>query len=65
MTVIEVFFGEGRVAMTDMLRDSVGTDADITVISTADITVPSVTAYPMKSIWVTPDEVRTAKRVYG
>ena len=37
---------------------------DYTLTSTADVTLASATAYPIKDIWVTPDDVRKAPAVY-
>ena len=39
-------------------------DADVSLVSTAGITA-TVAMYPIKPIWVSPDEVRKQKRVYG
>jgi len=60
-TFLEVFFQQGRVAMTatQALDDS----AVIALTSTTKVNAGAV-AYPMKSIWVTPEEVKAAARVY-
>jgi sucrose-6-phosphate hydrolase SacC (GH32 family) len=60
-TFLEAFFQQGRVAMVVNNAMSDNTDYSLTasVPMTADATV-----YPMKSIWVEPEEVRKQPRVY-
>lgn len=63
VTFVEVFAGKGRVAMT--ITEPITSDTTVTLTATgADLTA-DVAAYPLKSIWVTPDAVRKQKRVYG
>ena len=38
--------------------------AAITLTSTSDVIAKSAAAYPMKSVWTTPEAVRAAARVY-
>lgn len=39
-------------------------DSKISLVSNADVTAATAVVYPMRSIWVTPDAVRKAPRVY-
>ena len=63
VTFVEVFLARGRVAFTASL--AVGSDADVSLITTADLTVERVVAYPLRSPWVTPEAVRRQKRVFA
>ena len=63
VTFVEVFLARGRVAFTASL--AVGSDADVSLITTADLTVERVVAYPLRSPWVTPEAVRKQKRVFA
>ncbi|KAJ1449760.1 glycosyl hydrolase [Pelagophyceae sp. CCMP2097] len=60
-TFVEVFFQHGRVAITKttVLDDA----ATLTLSSTADVAA-HLTIFPIGSIWVTPEEVRNATRVF-
>ena len=60
-TLVEAYFQQGRTAITQKVH--VAEDAPISLNTTAPLTVDAA-AYPMASIWVTPDAVRKAKRVY-
>jgi len=75
-TLLEVFFQQGRAAMTVQASMSATTDlvvhaavapsaaaaaAPTAVVETIGI---NATAWPMRRIWVTPDAVREAPRVY-
>jgi sucrose-6-phosphate hydrolase SacC (GH32 family) len=70
-TLLEVFFQQGRAAMTVAAIMSATTDlvvhataapaAAAAAIETIGI---NATAWPMRGIWVTPDAVREAPRVY-
>ena len=62
VTFLEVFLARGRVALTAPL--AVGSAADVSLITTADLTVERVVAYPLRSPWVTPEAVRNQKRVF-
>lgn len=63
VTFVEVFFGKGRAAMT--VTQALTADSDVRLTASgADVTA-DVAAYPLKSIWVTPEAVRKQKRVYG
>ena len=65
-TMVEVYFQQGRVAMTAALAMDDSTAVALTsadppaALATADVEV-----YPMKSIWTTADAVRKQKRVFG
>lgn len=64
-TFVEVFFQGGRVAMTvSMAFTAVNEDTKLALMSTTGLIVQSAVVYPMLSIWVTPDVVRQAHRVY-
>ena len=63
VTFVEVFLARGRVAFTASL--AVGSDADVSLITSADLTVERVVAYPLRSPWVTPEAVRKQKRVFA
>lgn len=60
-TFIEAFFQAGRVAMT--VSTVLNEDSRIALTSTAPVNA-AVVAYPMKGIWVSPEEVRKQPRVY-
>ena len=70
-TLLEVFFQQGRAAMTVATTMSATTElvvhaaaapaAAAAAIETIGI---NATAWPMRGIWVTPDAVREAPRVY-
>ena len=62
VTFVEVFLARGRVAFTAPL--AVGSAADVSLTTTADLTVERVVAYPLRSPWVTPEAVRKQKRVF-
>merc|ERR1712226_1715969 len=57
-TFTEVYFQKGRVAMT--VVNNLSDDTDISLTATADVTAQSVTTYPIKGIWTTPEAVRSA-----
>ena len=61
-TMVEAYFQKGRVAITEVLAmdDTTG----LALSSDAPVDA-SATAYPIESIWTTPDAVRKQKRVYG
>ncbi|CAE8614642.1 unnamed protein product [Polarella glacialis] len=61
-TFMEAFFQKGRATLTfhGALDDLTG----ISVASSAAATVQSMSVYPMKSIWTSPEEVRKMPRVY-
>lgn len=63
VTFVEVFLARGRVAFTAPLK--VGSAADVSLTATADLTAERVTAYPLRSPWVTPEAVLKQKRVFG
>ena len=44
---------------------SLDADSVVELTSTSDVTAETAAVYPMRSIWVTPDAVRNAKRVYN
>eukprot|EP00756_Hemistasia_phaeocysticola_P019743 Hpha_TRINITY_DN15680_c1_g1::TRINITY_DN15680_c1_g1_i1::g.99886::m.99886/K01193/INV, sacA; beta-fructofuranosidase len=60
-TFLEVFFQRGRVAIT--VDAALADDADYAIESSQSLSA-SATVYPIGGIWVTPDEVRKAPRVY-
>jgi sucrose-6-phosphate hydrolase SacC (GH32 family) len=62
-TFAEVFFQNGRVAITEVVAL---TDASMLALTTssASATAQSIAVYLMASIWVSPEEVRNAPRVY-
>merc|ERR1712048_416822 len=62
-TFLEAYFQKGRVAMT--VTEALKDDTEASLTTTAPVTVQEVIAYPMKSIWVSPDVVRDAARVYN
>lgn len=39
--------------------------SDISLTATGEVTVAQVDAYPINSIWVTPDSVRAQPRIYN
>ncbi|CAE8597216.1 unnamed protein product, partial [Polarella glacialis] len=61
-TFMEAFFQKGRATLTfhGALDDLTG----ISVASSAAATVQSMSVYPMKSIWTSPEEIRKMPRVY-
>mmetsp|Transcript_4924 Transcript_4924/g.16476 ORF Transcript_4924/g.16476 Transcript_4924/m.16476 type:complete len:548 (+) Transcript_4924:27-1670(+) len=60
-TFVEAYFQRGRVAITAKAAFSPDTVASLT----SNVTVAAdVSLFPMKSIWVDPDKVRAAPRVY-
>lgn len=63
-TFVEAYFQNGRVAIT---KSVVAADkADYFFSSTgAGATLTKATVYPLKSIWVSADEVRAQKRIYS
>lgn len=61
-TFIEAYFQKGRVAMT--VSAGLNDDSELALTATAPVVAASVHAYPIKSIWVTPEAVRKAPRVY-
>jgi len=61
-TFVEAYFQHGRVAMTQVVP--LGDDARVALWSQSSLVVRSAEAYPMKSIWVQPEDVRRAPRVY-
>lgn len=60
-TFLETYFQAGRVAMTVLLPLSDSSGVGLT--SSAPVRA-SVSVYPMKSIWVSPEDVRKQPRVY-
>jgi len=66
---VEVFFQRGRVAMTvsstlGQLQSSYLSDAaDMGIVATVAM-VADVQVFPMEKIWVSPQEVRDAERVF-
>jgi len=61
-TFVEAYFQKGRVAMT--VASNLGANSQIAVESTAPVTLSDSRVYPMRSIWVSPEEVRSAPRVF-
>lgn len=61
-TFIEAYFQQGRAAMTVPVAMSNTTGLGLT--ASTQVQVESVTAYPMKAIWVDANTVRNAPRVY-
>lgn len=61
-TFVEAFFQRGRVGMTQNL--ALTSDADFSLTSTQALSAHAE-VYPMGSIWVTPEDVKNAKRVYN
>ena len=65
-TFVEAYFESGRVAITTPVDVISGGKSRIALTSTLSSTqVSSVEVYKMKSIWVSPEEVRKAPRVYN
>jgi len=63
VTFAEVYFQQGRVAITEVVQ--LADDSGVSIESEgADATVKSATIFPMNSIWTTPEAVRKAARVY-
>lgn len=60
-TFVEVFFQSGRTAMTAVV--ALDDEADVALQTTGPVKA-SATAYPIRSIWTTPENVRNAPRVY-
>lgn len=60
-TFIEAFFQQGRVAMVVNSAMSDATDYSLQASVPVDA---SATVFPMRSIWVSPDDVRSAARIY-
>ena len=68
-TMLEAYFQNGRVAITEAISLSRGTPgSQVAVTARARLgfkaTLMSAALYPMKSIWTTPDVVRQAPRIY-
>jgi sucrose-6-phosphate hydrolase SacC (GH32 family) len=61
-TFLEVYFQQGRVAMTTKV--ALDDKADVSVTSDSPIKVASVNVYEMEDIWIDPEDVRNAPRVY-
>lgn len=61
-TFLEVFFQQGRTAMT--VPNTTALATEIIISSTVD-TLVEVSSYAMKSIWVSEDFVRKQPRIYG
>ena len=59
---VQAYFQQGRVGMTYV--GGLDDDSKIALVSNADVTAATAVVYPMRSIWVTPDAVRKAPRVY-
>eukprot|EP00041_Stephanoeca_diplocostata_P021593 m.504556 g.504556 ORF g.504556 m.504556 type:complete len:649 (+) comp21862_c0_seq7:117-2063(+) len=62
-TFIEAYFQQGRVAM--VVPAGLPDATEVTVSASATVNLASAVGYPMNSIWVSPDDVRKAPRVYG
>lgn len=60
-TFLEVFFQKGRAAMT--IPAAMSATTELSVLAPVKVGV-NATAWPMRGIWVTPDAVRAAPRVY-
>jgi sucrose-6-phosphate hydrolase SacC (GH32 family) len=60
-TMVEAYFQRGRVAITQSV--ALGDDSALELSATAPMEADAA-VYPMKSIWVTPDDVLKAPRVY-
>ena len=64
VTFAEAYFQGGRAAITKTV--ALTDTSAVSVTSTGGaVTAKSVTSYPLKSIWTTPDAVRKAPRVYN
>eukprot|EP00656_Telonema_subtile_P029809 TRINITY_DN32883_c0_g1_i1.p1 TRINITY_DN32883_c0_g1~~TRINITY_DN32883_c0_g1_i1.p1 ORF type:complete len:540 (-),score=103.10 TRINITY_DN32883_c0_g1_i1:172-1791(-) len=61
-TFLEVFFQQGRVAMT--VSEALSDQTKLSLNSTVDMSA-SAEVFPMSSIWVSPDDVLNAPRVYN
>ena len=61
-TFLEAYFQQGRIAITAVA--TMDTSSDVTMYADSDVSVSSATAYSLRSIWVSEDEVRNAARVY-
>jgi len=62
-TFIEAFFQQGRVAFTNGLK--LDDTSDVSLFSTTALMVGSTDVYPMNGIWVSPEEILKAPRVYN
>ena len=61
-TFLEVYFQQGRTAITvDAAMDS---SSDVALYGDGVTVVSDATAYSLRSIWVSEDDVRNAGRVY-
>jgi len=60
-TMVEIFFQQGRTAMTK--ASALSATSDISLTSTTDITADAE-VYMIGQIWVTQDDIRKAARVY-
>jgi len=61
-TFVEAYFQNGRVAITEVA--ALHEASSIALTSSATTKVRSAVAYPMESIWTTPQAVREQPRVY-
>jgi sucrose-6-phosphate hydrolase SacC (GH32 family) len=61
-TFLEAYFQQGRIAITAVA--TMDSSSDVTMYADSDVSVSSATAYSLRSIWVSEDEVRNAARVY-
>lgn len=61
-SLVEVYFQAGRVAMT--IGSNLDNTSQVALVADKAMTLPSTAVYPMRSIWVAPEEVRKAPRVY-
>jgi len=61
-TFLEAYFQQGRIAITAVA--TMDKSSDVTMYADSDVSVSSATAYSLRSIWVSEDEVRNAARVY-
>jgi hypothetical protein len=62
VTFAEVYFQEGRIAMT--IVPTLSDPVPLALVSTAAVKIQSVETFPMKGIWASPEAVRKAPRVY-
>jgi len=62
-TFSEAYFQSGRVAMT-VPQATLGADTRMALFASGPTLVRSATVFPMRSIWVSSDEVRQAPRIY-
>eukprot|EP00929_Paragymnodinium_shiwhaense_P066339 TRINITY_DN33267_c0_g1_i1.p1 TRINITY_DN33267_c0_g1~~TRINITY_DN33267_c0_g1_i1.p1 ORF type:complete len:563 (-),score=121.41 TRINITY_DN33267_c0_g1_i1:300-1988(-) len=63
-TFVEAYFQKGRVAITHATATPLVDDTTMRIVSSAKVLVQAGNLYAMKSIWVTPEEVRKAPRVF-